>query len=181
MKKLLISSLIITGLVLASPMAATADNHKECGVRSECSKSEKDSKCLVTKLKGKTKLLWENKEDLGLKDAQLDKIKEIKYATIKQLIRLDADKKIAKVELKSLWYEDVVDVDKANVAIDAKYKAKADSAKVFTKAISDIQNELTKEQRDKWKEHCKASEKGECGKCAKAKFCPLTGKPTDKK
>jgi len=180
MKKLLITGAIISGLIMVSPTAALAYPQG----KSKCLKcAQKASKCKISKLKSKTKLLWENQEDLGLKDDQLEKIADIKHATIKELIQLKADKDIVKVDLKSLMYADTIDVDEANKLIDAKYQAKKDSAKVYIKAVSDIQQVLSKDQRSQWKELCKkAKDKPSCAKCAAAsgKFCPLTGKKLDK-
>ena len=182
MKKLLLSGLVISGLIMASPAIVSACPQE----KSPCSKcAEKAKTCKILKLKAKAKLLWENQESLGIKDDQLEKIKDIKHAVIKELIQLKANREIVMVDLKSMLYEDLIDIDAANKLIDAKYDAKKSEAKAFTKAISDIQQVLSKDQRTQWKDLIKKStDKPFCAKCAAAgggKFCPLTGKKLDAK
>ncbi len=177
MKKVLIAGLVVSGLIMASPTVASACPNQ----KSQCSKcAEKSRTCKISKLKKKIGLLWENKEDLGLKDGQLDKIKDIKHASTKKLIQLKADIEIVMVDLKSAMYVDSIDVDSVNKLIEAKYAAKEEASKTFIKSISDIQQVLSKDQRDQWKDLCKKSQnKASCSKGEK-KFCPLTGKPLNK-
>ena len=171
MKKLLLSGILITGLIVANPAGVFADSHQ----RSSCAKCEaKTKKCKISRLKKKVKQLWFNKEALGIAEKQLEKIKDIKHAAIKELIRLKADKDIVKVDLKSAMWDESIDVGAVNKLIDAKYAAKTKAAKTYVKALRDIQKVLSKEQRAKWKEMSIKA------KLAGGKICPITGKPLDK-
>jgi len=179
MKKLLVSGLVISGLIMASPTALLAGGHGG----SKCYKSsQKESSCKSSKLKKKLKTLWANKDALELKDKQLDKIADIKHTALKDLIQLKADKEIVAVDIKTAFWADSIDLNKVNDLIDKKYAAKAKTAKVFAKALSDVQKVLTIKQNEQWKEIMLKAylSKGRCSKCASAKFCPLTGKPMGK-
>ena len=182
MKKLFMTGLIITGLAFTGASMAWAYPQGQ----SMCSKcAEKAKTCKVTKLKNKAKILWENKEELGLKEDQLDKIKDIKHAAIKGLIQRKADLDIVMVDLNSAKHADAMDVQAVNTLLDAKYDVKKETAKAYVKAVSDIQQVLSKDQHSQWKELMKkAKHERECAKCPykSGKYCPFAEKSkTEKK
>ncbi len=178
MKKALLASLIIAGMVMANTTTVQAWSGKKGGCMKCASKAEK---CKISKLKKKVKPLWKNQAELGITDDQLKQIKEIKHAAIKEMIQLKADKDIIMVDLKSAMKSPSINVGQVNSMIDAKYATKVKTAKTFVKALADIQQVLTEEQRVKWLEMCKkCCSSGDCGgKCGKGggNYCPITGKP----
>lgn len=183
MKKFLMAGVLIAGLIVANPAIVLACPQQ----KGQCAKCEaKAQQCKISELKKKVKPLWIHKDVLGINEDQLTKVKDIKQKAIKELIQLNADKEIVMVDLESAMRGESIDITVINKLIDAKYSAKSKTAKVFVKAISDIQNVLTKEQRAQWKEMCTESELGgsDCAKCAASsdgKICPLTGKSLEGK
>ena len=178
MKKLWITGLLVAGLVAINPAYIFASSHKD----GQCAKYEcKKSKCKIQKLKKKTKPLCTYKEHLKITDEQSDQIKAIKNKAMKDLIQLKADKDIVKVDLKSAMHEEMIDLGEVNRLVDAKYTAKTNSAKVYVKAISDIQKVLNEEQRAHWLDMCQKDKgyKSDCG--SSGKICPITGKHLDGK
>lgn len=180
MKRLLLSFLLITGLLVLSPLYAQA-----------CQKHEKGekNKSQISELKEKVQMLWAHQEHLGISDDQMAKVKGLKHEAIKEIIRLKADIDIAALDIKSAMHEKSIDLDKVNKLIDQKYSAKTRIAKAYVKALSDIQSTLTDEQRAKLHDLKKqAMMKKDCpmGKCTKADcphckskkgaMCPFTGK-----
>ncbi|MBZ0166342.1 MAG: Spy/CpxP family protein refolding chaperone [Candidatus Omnitrophica bacterium] len=175
----------------------------------KCNKAQ-TQECKIGKLKKTAKVLWTHKEHLQLTDDQLGKLKKIKHAAIKDIIRLNADIDVTKVDLDSAMWSEQIDTGKVNPLIDSKYAAKSNIAKIYVKALSDMQSVLDDEQRGKWLEirtcqkmskdcgsqcggacdACKAKSKcakcvkagGTCAKCSQSKsgFCPITGKPLTK-
>jgi len=184
MKKVLLSGIIITGLIMANPVMIEACQK---GATSSCAKcAAKASQCKISKLKKKVTMLWTNQDALEITDDQMAKIKDIKHAAIKELIQLKADKDVVMVDLKSAMWEESMDLGAVNKLIDTKYAAKKKSSKTFVKAINDIQKDLTDKQLAAWKAMAIAQKVGKssCSKCnakSSGKFCPLTGKPLDGK
>lgn len=183
MKKFLMVAALMTGLIFLNSTLATAGGHKKSG----CAKCEaKAEQCKVSKLKKKVTPLWKNQAMLGISDEQMDKIGDIKHKAMKELIQLKADKDVIMVDVKTEMWAESIDVGAVNNLIDSKYASKKKAAKVFVKAIADIQQVLTEEQRAKWRNMSKCSKCAQgssCAKCAASggKVCPLTGKVLDEK
>jgi len=104
-------------------------------------------------IKGKffkvVRLIYLYQDELKVNDEQLDQIKELKVALKKSLIQKKADIKVIKVDIRSLLYEDEVDVDAANKLIDQKYEIKKAKAKEVVESYAKLKKILTKEQMDK--------------------------------
>lgn len=182
MKKLLTAVLLITGMVMASPSTGFACPK----MKQECSKCKASAmKDQTVQLKHKVMSLGMHQEAFGITEEQMSKIKDIKHKAVKELIQLDADKEIVMVDLNSAMKAESIDVNVVNKLIDTKFAAKTKSAKVYAKAISDIQMILTKEQRVQWNQMFGQSKWGKekCAKCAASdgKICPITGKPLNAK
>jgi Spy/CpxP family protein refolding chaperone len=96
-------------------------------------------------------LIYLYQDELKVNDEQLDQIKELKAALKKNLIQKKADIKVIKVDIRSLLYEDEVDVDAANKLIDQKYEIKKAKAKEVVESYAKLKKILTKEQMDKLK------------------------------
>ena len=178
MKKVL-AAVLITGLMVVSPVSVMAGGHK-----GDCSKHEaKASKCKVTKLKGEMKKYWKFADDLELTDEQLGKIADIKHEAMKQLIQQSADVKIIKVDVTTAMWAKQIDTGKVNKLIDQKYNAKNKLAKTYVQALADAQAVLNDDQRAMMQEKKLACYlgKSDCGKCGGGKVCPITGKKLEGK
>ncbi|MFC1666438.1 Spy/CpxP family protein refolding chaperone [Candidatus Omnitrophota bacterium] len=101
---------------------------------------------LETKFSYKAGLILKNQEDLGLSDEQAKKIKELKIATKKDLIRKKADIDILAIDIKSKLWEETVDINAINALIDKKYEIKKIKAKSLIAACAALKEILTKEQ-----------------------------------
>ncbi|MGE0266955.1 MAG: Spy/CpxP family protein refolding chaperone [Candidatus Omnitrophota bacterium] len=192
MKKISILSLILTGIFVCTAFDASA-----C---SGCAKEPVKNECKVSKLKSFAKSFWDNKDYLGLTDEQMTKLKEIKHAALKDLIRLNAEVEIAEIDFKSEMWEPLVNVEKINGIVDQKFAVKTKMAKTFIQAVADMQQVLSEDQRVKALKLAKKGKKSgecgksmsksgcgkcagksaDCGKCSGAaggpKVCPITGK-----
>ncbi|OGW85538.1 MAG: hypothetical protein A2987_01305 [Omnitrophica bacterium RIFCSPLOWO2_01_FULL_45_10] len=116
----------------------------------------------------KAHLILENQEGLGLTDEQVEKVKELKLATKKDLIRKDAEIDVLAIDVKALLMKDTINTDAVNKLIDQKYELKKDKSKSLIGAYGALKNILTKEQKEKLKTIWK--------KCEKDKTqCPMGG------
>ncbi|MFH1062278.1 MAG: hypothetical protein V1747_05240 [Candidatus Omnitrophota bacterium] len=112
-------------------------------------KSDKDKGGLEAKFLGKIKSLSAHQEMLDLNDQQIKQIKDLHISTKKELIRSNAEIEIVSIDIKSnLFDTDKIDLKIMEKLIDEKYKIKKDQAKILVKAFAQIQNILTKEQKD---------------------------------
>lgn len=99
----------------------------------------------------KVKMIYSYQEEIGVSDEQLAKIKDIKIALKKDLIRKDADIDIIKIDIMSLLYEDQVDLEAVNKLVDQKYDIKKEKAKKTIATYAELKKILTEEQLDKLK------------------------------
>ncbi|MCQ9206365.1 MAG: hypothetical protein NG740_00565 [Omnitrophica bacterium] len=127
------------------------------------------------KVSCKAYFLLKNKEELGLSDKQIDKIKKLKLSVKKDAIKKSAEIEVLALDIKAgLWK------DKANSAalgklIDKKYKLKAEKAKAAIGAYVALKKVLTKPQKAKMKglfKKCKVSEKSKKCKVPKKSKVP---------
>lgn len=100
----------------------------------------------------KAQTLLRHREELGLSDAQVDKIRALETETNKKSIQQTADVKIAALDIQSKLRGDNVDLQEINALIDQKYALKAKEAKLLTAAYVDLKAQLTEEQRVKLKQ-----------------------------
>lgn len=183
--------ILFLSLILAAAFMSAAIDASAC---TACPKKESDqNECKMAKLKSVGKLLWSNKDLLGLTEEQLDKIKDIKHSALKDLIRLNAEVDVLEIDLQSEMWEPLIAVETVNGLLDQKFAAKNKIAKTFVQAVADMQQVLSEDQRAKVlklkmqeKQDKEQGGKSACGKCPKTaggeKVCPITGKPlkTDK-
>ena len=89
---------------------------------------------------------------LGLDENQKKDIREIKDSTMKNTIRKRADLEIARVDLRAMLQRDQVDMK----AVEAKLKEMAslqtETRLAWIKAVQEIKEKLTPEQRKKFNE-----------------------------
>ncbi|MCK5706841.1 MAG: Spy/CpxP family protein refolding chaperone [Candidatus Aureabacteria bacterium] len=107
---------------------------------------------LQQKLMRKAHFLMRNKEELGLTDEQVDKIKALMIETRKSLIKTKADIDIIDVDIKAAMFSDDIDKEVVGKLIDQKYDLKKVQAKTVINALVDTKGVLNDEQKEKAKE-----------------------------
>ena len=107
----------------------------------------------------KAMLLIKNQEELGLTDEQIKKVKDLKIATKKGVIKKKADIEILSLDIKAALWEDVVDLNALNALIDTKYELKKEKTKSLVAAYVELKGVLTEEQKAKLKDLCKKDKK----------------------
>ena len=107
----------------------------------------------------KAMLLIKNQEELGLTDEQVKKIKDLKIATKKDVIKKKADIEILGLDIKAALWEDTVDLNAINDLIDKKYDLKKEKTKSLVAAYVELKGVLTEEQKAKLKDLCKKDKK----------------------
>ncbi|MFA5260870.1 MAG: Spy/CpxP family protein refolding chaperone [Candidatus Omnitrophota bacterium] len=103
----------------------------------------------------KAHMLLKQQEELKLSEEQIGKIKNLKLNVKKDLIMKEAQIKVIGLDVKALLWEDAIDVDQVNGLIEQKYDIKKAKAKMFVKAMADLENILTDEQKEALKGLCK--------------------------
>ena len=150
-KKLFALPLLVFFLIFSlMPYAAQADGYKKGGGY---------HKGMDEKIYYKAKSMLKNQDELGLSDKQVDQIKDIKFATKKELIMKDAEIDLAKIDIKGKFYEDKVDVAGLDPLIDKKYDLKKAKAKYLVKQYADLKGILTDDQMKEMKSICRKSSK----------------------
>ena len=98
------------------------------------------------------RMIYHNQDELNVNDNQLNQIRELKIALKKDSIRKKAEIEIIAVDIRSLLYEDEIDVDAVSRLIDQKYEIKKAGMKKVVKSFAELKIILTKEQKEKLKE-----------------------------
>ncbi|HOY09380.1 MAG TPA: Spy/CpxP family protein refolding chaperone [Candidatus Omnitrophota bacterium] len=103
----------------------------------------------------KAQMLLKHQEELKLSVEQVGKVKYLKLNVKKDLVMKGAQIKVIGLDVQSLLWEDAVDVDQVNALIEQKYDIKKAKAKMLVKALSDLNNILTDEQKKSLKDFYK--------------------------
>lgn len=107
----------------------------------------------------KTKFMLKNEDELELSDKQVDKIKELKFAIKRELIKREAEIDLVKIDIKEKAYKDKVDVAGMEPLIDKKYELKKEKAKYLVKQYVALKEILTDKQLEEmkklWRKSCK--------------------------
>ena len=90
-------------------------------------------------------------DEIGVSDEQMDKIKAMKLQFKKDHIQREADIGLVAADIKAGLWEDVIDTKALNELVDKKYDLKKEKAKSLIKALADLKQLLTAEQKDKLK------------------------------
>lgn len=90
-------------------------------------------------------------EQIGLTDAQVEKLKSLRSNTMKAQIRAEADIKILRLELDDLLDQDKPDLKKIDAKIDEIGKKETEMKKMMIHAMLDGKAVLTDEQLAKLK------------------------------
>jgi len=133
-----------------SPALANHGHGQGKGYCSKCGSSEKWG--MNDKFFGKAHFLLENKDEIGLSEAQVKDIKDLKMNVKKMLIRQEAEIDIIALDIKSGLMGHPVDVNALNTLIDKKYELKKDKTKQLVQAYAQLKNGLSKPQYEKMKE-----------------------------
>ena len=135
-------------------------------------KGKKCYKGLEEKLFFKAHMILKNRDELGLSDKQVKKIKDLKIETKKDLIRKNAEIGIVALDIKQAMYGDRIDTAAVNKLIDKKYDLKKEKAKSLVGAYAAVKRTLTSEQKGKlkalWKKCKKDMMQGHTAKGKKA-------------
>ncbi len=150
-RKLVVFPLLVFFLVFSLvPYVAQADGY---------GREKRYHKGLDEKVFYKAKFILENQDELGLSDKQVEQIKDLKFATKRELVSKDAEIDLVKIDIKEKLYEDKVDVPGMNALIDKKYELKKAKAKYLVKQYADLKGILTDEQlkamKTLWRKSCK--------------------------
>lgn len=116
-------------------------------------------KGLEGKFARKAHMILKNKEELGLSDKQVAKIKDLKIKVKKDLIRKNAEIEILALDIKAGLRKDAVQTDKVNKLLDQKYELKKEKAKSVVGGYAALKTILTEKQKEKMKDLWK-----KCGK-----------------
>jgi len=155
---------MVAFLVLTLTMVPTVSlAQNKCA---KCAK-KKYSKSVKDKFFKKVHAIYANQEKLGISDKQLNKVKDLKLALKKEIIRKDADIEILKIDIKSLLYADKINVGAINKLIDQKYDAKKAKSKKTVESYAQLKKILSEEQQAKLKSLWKKN----------VAICPLSGSP----
>jgi Spy/CpxP family protein refolding chaperone len=109
-------------------------------------------KSIKEKLFKTVRMIYHNQDELNVNDNQLNQIRELKIALKKDSIRKKAEIEIIAVDIRSLLYEDEMDVYAVSRLIDQKYEIKKANMKKVVKSFAELKHILTKEQKEKLKE-----------------------------
>ncbi len=154
-RKLIVFPLLVAFLMFSVvPYIAQADG---------CKKKGGYYKGCDEKIFHKAKFMLKNEDELELSDKQVDKIKEIKFATKRELVKRSAEIDLVKIDIKEKLYKDKVDVAGIDPLIDKKYELKKEKAKYLVKQYAALKGVLTDKQLDEMKALCRKS----CKKCKK--------------
>ncbi|MDD5085795.1 MAG: Spy/CpxP family protein refolding chaperone, partial [Candidatus Omnitrophica bacterium] len=93
-------------------------------------------------------------EELGLSDEQIKKVKDLKIAAKKDLIRKESEIALVDVDMQAALWADPIDTKILSELIDKKYELKKAMAKDMIKAYTDMESVLTAEQKSKLKGLC---------------------------
>lgn len=114
---------------------------------------------LEEKFLKKAHFFLKNQEELELSDEQIEKIKDLKIKTQKDIIRKDAELEILALDLQSGLWKDTINIDVVNKLIDKKYDLKKGKAKSLVDAYAALKDILTEEQKKKMKDLWKKCKK----------------------
>jgi hypothetical protein len=127
-------------LVMFALPVATAADHQKCG------------KCqggLDRKLLKKLHLAIENQDELEASDSQIKKIKELKIALKKDLIRRKAEIDLIGVDMKSKLCADEINEKEINQLIDRKHELKKAKTRSLVQALIRLKKILKDDQEEK--------------------------------
>lgn len=100
---------------------------------------------------GAEQRIWRNLRGLGLDEEQKEEIREIKSRVTKDTIRMGADLRIARMELRDILDKDPVDMNAAEAKLKQISSMRTDIHLSQIKALEEVKAKLTPEQKEKFK------------------------------
>jgi len=155
-KYLLILALVMCLGFGASVAFADTPGRGHEGMREEYKPQDLESKFFY-----KAHKLLKHEEELGLSDKQIERIKDLKLTTKKDLIQKEAEIELLALDIKAQLYEEKVNLRAVKDLIDKKYELKKAKAKTLVEAYVTLKDVLNKVQKEKLKELYK-ERKREC-------------------
>ena len=140
-------SVLVFGLLASGAYAMEHGNAK-------CGKGDIEDKLFC-----KAHLILENKEELGLSDEQVEKIKALKINAKKDTILKKAEIDIVALDIKAAMWKDPIDTAAVGKLLDKKYELKKEKAKSLIEAYAALKGTLTEEQKGKLKDIYKKCKK----------------------
>jgi Spy/CpxP family protein refolding chaperone len=116
-----------------------------------------------TKFFKKAMMIFSNREELGLSDEQVAKIKELKTSVKKDLIRKEAEIEITAIDIEAEAHKDPMDTNAVIKLVEKKYDLKKEKEKSLVRACAALKGTLTKEQKEKLEGLWKKCEKEKMG------------------
>jgi len=153
MKKKVIAIVVLAVIFAAFSTASFAYQGSDKKSSGHCGKLE-------DKVEKKAQMILKNKDELGLSDEQVKKVKDLMLESQKETIKQNAAIETIALDIKSKMWGETVDAEAVNALIDKKYDLKKAKAKFSVTAYAQLKNILTEEQRDKLKELYKKCDVG---------------------
>jgi Spy/CpxP family protein refolding chaperone len=100
------------------------------------------------------------KDEIGLTEEQVEKVKTLQYNVEKNLIKEKADLELLVLDIREELRKDDINLNAVRGLIDKKYAAKAQKAKEDVEAYVNLKNILSKDQQKKLQEMGKGGMKG---------------------
>ena len=91
---------------------------------------------------------WLHLQSLNLSEKQKEALKEIENSATKELIRRNADKQIAEIELRELLDKDTVDLKAVETKLKQIEAIKTETQLIIIKSMENMKAKLTPEQRE---------------------------------
>lgn len=101
---------------------------------------------LQDKICMKAHFLKENQDEIGLSDAQVKEIMNLKRRSQKDVIAKDAEIEALTLDIWAILYERPIDVEGAKKLVEHKYAVKQAKSLHLVQSLSDMMNVLTDEQ-----------------------------------
>ena len=150
---------LVVALVVSLSFMTVNCYAKDQGGGKEHGKADGHKWKLEDKFMHKVHFILSNQDELGMSDEQVQKIKELKIETKKDLIRTKADIEILSLDIKSELSKSAINAKTVKQMIDKKYGLKSEKAKALVDAYATLKGMLPEEQKRKMKELWKKSKK----------------------
>lgn len=145
-------SVLLLSVIFAVPAFAQMHD-KEMKGRNECQCNEhKMEKCDMEKMGDMMRMCLKHAGKLGLSGEQIVKLKAIHRSMEIKEIRLEADQKIAKIELMEIMEVKDFDLEKANAAAQKISDIGRDKHLEMLKSMKEVRSIITEEQFKKMRE-----------------------------
>ena len=147
---------MMVGTLFLAPLSAYANSMEgQCAARNGYGMMahHREGQCPIAGgVLKKARFLLEHRSDLGLTDAQVKTIEDLKLQVEKDVVRQKAEQRVFKLDLKSKLHQDKIDVEGTNAMIDQNFSSLSAAAKSNVEVYAKLKETLTVEQKAKIKE-----------------------------